>query len=190
MPRKRRAAPAPRRPRAKRASKPPVTYSEAGPVRTVAARLINARGEVPGLRNYTGGSGLTLDGLSALRQARIAFLFSTAEKVGRDALAQASKFAKKLWPLVKEEFDFLIVTSRPQWDRLTEEQRFALTYHELRHCDQNEKGSWVVVDHEFSGFYSEIKYFGFWNERARTMAQQMSLWDSKARVVSIAAAKS
>ncbi len=175
--------------RAARIPKPPVTYSIADEVRRIATKLIAFAGKpntLPGIRNVPEGG---LPGMTRLRQARILFLFSSSEKVGRDKLAQASKFAKKHLPIADEAFDFEILTSKPLWGALTEEQRYALTFHELLHCGTNDKDNWVLVPHDLEEFAAVVRHFGLWNERTKIMAEQMRLFD-RVSSVSLAASKS
>ena len=178
MPRK------PRLVRQRKPRKPPVSYSLAPPVKSLAAKLIAYKGspDIPGLLKPPLPKGIRLPGMSELGDAAILFLFSTAEKIGRESAAQASKFAKKHLPLAQSEYAFEITVSKPVWDRLDEGQRSALVYHELLHCGKNDKEQWVVKPHDLEEFRAVVMHFGLWNERTTLMAEQMRLWDAHATV--------
>lgn len=165
----------------KKAPKPPVTFSLAKSVETIANKIIgyNGKGALIGLKNDPGGA---LPGMTRLRQAHILFLFTSATQVGRDKLATASKFAKKHLPLAEDDYAFEIVVSKPGWEALTPEQQFAMTYHELLHCGDNDKGGWVVVPHDLEEFHAVVRHFGLWSPRVKQMAEQMSLFDRIAGV--------
>lgn len=177
MPRKPRALKPPRK------RKPPVTYSLASPVKSLAAKIISYKGgELVGLLKPPLPKGIHLPGMSALASASILFLFTSAEKVGRDKAAQASKFAKKHLPLAESEYAFEIVVAKPYWDRLEEGQRSALVYHELLHCSRNDKEQWVIVQHDLEEFRAVVTHFGLWSTATELMAQQMRLFDAHASV--------
>jgi len=177
----------PRRPRAlktPRKRKAPVTYSLAPAVKSLATKLIAFKGgpDIPGLLKPPLPKGLHLPGMSELGDAAILFLFTSAEKIGRDVAAQASKFAKKHLPLAEAEYAFEITVCKPVWDRLDEGQRAALVYHELLHCGRNDKEQYVVKPHDLEEFRAVVMHFGLWNERTTLMAEQMRLWDAHATV--------
>jgi hypothetical protein len=168
----------------KKPPKPPVSYSLAPAVKSTAARLISYNGskDIPGLLRPPLPKGSALPGMSLIKEANILFLFTTAEKIGRDAAAQASKFAKKHLPLTDSDYSFEIVVSKPYWDRLGEDQRAALTYHELLHCSRNEKEQWVIARHDLEEFRAVVTHFGLWSPAVAGMYEQMKLWDAHAGV--------
>lgn len=85
-------------------------------------------------------------------------------------------------------FDFVITLDSNQWPDLTDTQKHAAVFHELAHCmvfvhgedgwkriqpnqDKNNFLEWKygIVGHDFEGFSSEIKKFGFWrNDETET----------------------
>ena len=177
MPRKPRALSKPRRSR-----RPPVTYTLAHQVSAIAQRILDPRGRViPGAKDLEKSGGV-LPGLTHLRQHKILYLFTTAEKVGRHAAATASRFAKKHLPLSEDEYTYEIVVAKPVWDGFTEDQRFALVYHELLHCGVNEKEVPTIKRHDLEEFGAVVRHFGLWNERAKFVGEQLYLFDQAARV--------
>lgn len=166
----------------KKEAKPPVTFKEATEVASVANRLMDPRGRaIAGVKDLDKAGGV-LPHLSHLRQAPILFLFTSAEKVGKHAAAQASRFAKKHLPIAEKEYEFEIVVSEPRWSDYDEGQRNALVYHELLHCGINDKDKYYVVPHDLEEFKAVVRYFGFWDDRTREMYEQMQLFDSAAHV--------
>src|SRR5947207_5483915 len=100
----------PRKPRLVKQRKPrkaPVSYSLAPAVKSLAAKIISFKGagDIPGLLKPPLPKGIHLPGMGTIQDARFLFLFTTAEKVGRDAAAQASKFAKKHLPIAEAEYN-------------------------------------------------------------------------------------
>lgn len=140
----------------------PIEFSVADEPKEVADRMISAG---------------KLDGLSHLKRAVIAYLFTPQERVGRDGMAAASRFQRKLHPIARVKYDFLIVFSSPIWHRLTAKQRSALVYHELLHCGSDSEGKFRMEPHDLEEFSAVVKNFGIWNERVGHMAVQMALWD-------------
>lgn len=118
-----------------------------------------------------------LEGLEHLKRARILYLFTSADKVGKEGMGQAAKYPKKFAAIGR--YDFVLTFARPVWIRLTEKQRQALVYHELLHCGSDEKGHWRIEPHDLEEFASVVKHFGIWDSRVRLMAEQMVLWQDQ-----------
>jgi hypothetical protein len=89
-----------------------------------------------------------------LTLAHIRCLFTTkAKKVdGVDLIA----WTKKLDPLAA-------------WTRLKDPNKRRIIHHEImRMCGG--PGKWALVDHDFDGFFAELKLYGPWHDRLRWMA--------------------
>lgn len=75
--------------------------------------------------------------------------------------------------------EFLIVLDLKFWNQATDEQRDALTWHELAHIQQrvDEYGAprfdrdglpvFGIVEHDVSAFRSEVERFGLWSDDLR-----------------------
>lgn len=118
-----------------------------------------------------------LAGLAHLKRANILYLFTSADRVGKEGAAQAARFPRKLHPGARTKYDFVIAFAQPVWHRFTEKQRKALVYHELLHCGSDENGHFRIEPHDLEEFVAVVKVFGIWDDRVRRMAEQIQLWD-------------
>lgn len=116
-----------------------------------------------------------VEGTAVLKNARILYLSTSRDKVGRDGAANATKFAE--WAKTLKDFDFVLQFSLPCWRRYTEVQREALVYHELLHCRLDSKNRAVIVPHDLEEFAAVVKLYGLWDPRIREMHAQMVLWE-------------
>jgi len=141
--------------------KPPVRFTEAPDVARIANELIQKEG---------------LTGMWALRQARILYLFSSADRIAGEDVGHAGRYPKKFTYAPKLEFDFVITISRPQWEKLADDLKPAAVYHYLLHCGSDINGRWHVEPHDFEGFYAEGMNFKPWNDKL-VKAKQLGLFD-------------
>lgn len=118
-----------------------------------------------------------LIGLQHLKRANILYLFTSADRVGKEGAANAARYPRKLHPGSRSKYDFVIAFAQPVWHRFTEKQRKALVYHELLHCGSDENGHFRIEPHDLEEFVAVVKEFGIWDERVRKMAEQIQLWD-------------
>jgi hypothetical protein len=118
-----------------------------------------------------------LAGLMHLKRASILYLFTSADRVGKEGAANAARYPRKLHPGARSKYDFVIAFAQPVWRRFTEKQRQALVYHELLHCGSDESGHFRIEPHDLEEFVAVVKEFGIWDERVKKMAEQIQLWD-------------
>lgn len=79
--------------------------------------------------------------------------------------------AKKVSPemqVLTGPADFLLMINGEVWERISEAERFALVDHELMHCareddDKDGNPKYGLRNHDFEGFYSEIRRHGLWS---------------------------
>lgn len=96
--------------------------------------------------------------MSALREARILFLWTNAERVGEDR-AQAQRFNAKYGYTDDLIHDFVLTFSQPQLMRTREDLWPAVVYHQLLHLDRDTAGRWRIERHDFEGFLAELEFF-------------------------------
>ena len=123
--------------------------------------------------------------MSVLRGARIAYLFSNAEREGDMDVAKAQRFSSTYSFLYPDGGvpQFVLRVSKPQWDRIPDDLRIQCAYHYLLRFGTDENGRWRIERPDVVGFLAELNQFkGLaqrWNagvERAR----QLGLFDSVA----------
>jgi hypothetical protein len=119
--------------------------------------------------------------MSVLRQARILYLFTNAERIAGENVMQAQRFNAKYAYRDELRHDFILTISKPQWDRTAEDLQSAVIYHGLLHFDSDTTGRWRIAPHDFEGFISELEQFpqATWQEGLRK-ARQLRLFDSVA----------
>lgn len=145
--------------------KPAIRHWEADEVEAIANRLIGQGG---------------LDHMSVLRQAKILYLFTNAERIAGEDVAGATRFNATYAYKPALTNDFVLKVSKPQWDRLQEDAKPAAVYHFLLHFGSDTNGRWRIEPHDFEGFIAEGKHFKqTWNEGGRR-ARQLGLFDKVA----------
>lgn len=142
-------------------------FWKAPEVETIANQLVN-QGRLPHL--------------SVLRQAKILFLFTNAERLTDENIAHAHRFNATYAYMPGLEHDFVLKVSKPQWDRTPDELRPAIVYHFLLHFDSDSMGRWRIAPHDFEGFVSELEQFpeSTWQEGMKK-ARQLGLFDTVAQ---------
>jgi hypothetical protein len=119
--------------------------------------------------------------MSVLRQARILYLFTNAERIAGENVMQAQRFNAKYAYREDLQHDFILTISKPQWDRTPPDLQSAVIYHGLLHFDSDTTGRWRIAPHDFEGFISELEQFptATWQEGLRK-ARQLGLFDNVA----------
>ena len=75
----------------------------------------------------------------------------------------------------REEFVFLMMVAWECWKALDDNKKKALVDHELCHAQGEEDEDtgdmrWFTIGHDYEGFLSNIKRFGFWTPEYQSMA--------------------
>ena len=97
--------------------------------------------------------------LSVLRQARILYLWTNAERVAGEDRAQAQRFNAKYGYTDDLAHDFVLTFSQPQLSRVAEDLWPAVVYHYLLHLGSDTVGRWKIEKHDFEGFLAELEHF-------------------------------
>lgn len=120
--------------------------------------------------------------MSVLRQARILFLWTNAERVGEDR-GQAQRFNAKYGYTEDLAHDFVLTFSQPQLERTPEDLWPAVVYHQLLHLDRDTANRWRIEHHDYEGFLAELEFFREATvqlSEGLTRARQMGLFDNVA----------
>lgn len=122
-----------------------------------------------------------------LQDAKILYLFREKawKSKGELTFGQATKLGGKTKALSgigydHDGFDFLIEIAKKEFEQMEKTQKEALVNHELCHCIKDENGKWKTVNHDFEGFRSELKDYGFWTNKLQFLKRdlkQMSLFE-------------
>jgi hypothetical protein len=138
-------------------------------VEAIAARLIN--GKYPHM--------------SVLRGARIAFLFSNAEREGDLDVAKVQRFSSTYSFLFPDGGvpQFVVRVSKPQWDRIPEDLQLQCVYSYLLRMGTDSNGRWTIERPDVIGFLAELEVFkglpAWWN-KGFARAKQLGLFDGLA----------
>lgn len=113
-----------------------------------------------------------------LREAKIVYLFrdKPIKSKGKIELGKATKVSGKYNAVTGA--DFLIEIAEPQFCDMEQEKQKALIDHELSHCFIDIEGNRSILNHDFEGFNSVLKRYGFWHNDLQLMKknlQQMKL---------------
>jgi hypothetical protein len=163
-----------------RERRPPAEAPKTWPapeVEAIAARLINGR----------------YPHMSVLRGARIAFLFSNAEREGELNVAKVSRFSSTYSFLYPDGGvpQFVYRTSKPQWDRVPEDLQMQCVFHYLLRMGTDSNGRWRIEPPDVIGFLSELDTFkdlpAHWNDGFKR-ARQLGLFDNVAATELVAPA--
>ena len=120
--------------------------------------------------------------LRGLANARILFLFTSAEKISGCMQGQirASRYPRIMRWKTALKFEFLVLVTKPTWEgRLSDEEKTQLVYHGLRHLGSDTAGRWRMEEHDFEGFLNEVEFFGLRSRDAKRIAEQMDLWEHR-----------
>ena len=106
--------------------------------------------------------------------ARVGYLACDDEKHIGEMLVNAECIKVPEIYKVFVPYDFLIVVYEPNVALMTEEQRRILMYHELKHCDFDERKdgdiTWKIRRHDIEDFYCILEKHGlYW---ANNLVQQ------------------
>jgi len=113
-----------------------------------------------------------------LREAKIIYLFrdKPLKSKGKVQLGKATKVSGKYNAVTGA--DFLIEISEPHFWDMEHKKQVALIDHELSHCFIDIEGNRSILNHDFEGFNSVLKRYGFWHDDLQQMKknlQQMQL---------------
>ena len=99
-----------------------------------------------------------------------AFQFPTNTPICYVFVDKAKKFWGKchhvggIWKFITG-YEFVIQMNHEVWQTLTDIQREALTFHELKHVGYNPAtDKYSIIDHDLEEFASVIKRYGMWRE--------------------------
>lgn len=89
---------------------------------------------------------------------------TAATKDGKTVFGTAGLVPKKVRPLLKADYDFIIVLALDVWDDSKPERRRIMVDHELSHCGKNEDGSPKMKPHDLEEFATIVKRYGAWRD--------------------------
>lgn len=120
--------------------------------------------------------------LRALVQAKVLYLFSTADRITGclDGTLKAGRYPRMFRYKPALRYDFLVLVSRPRWDRASDEEKTQIAYHGLRHLGSDTAGRWRTEGHDHEGFYSEVEFFGVRSPEVKKIAEQLDLFQHRA----------
>jgi hypothetical protein len=110
-----------------------------------------------------------------LAAANIKFLMSkkTRRRKGAAILGNARAFSEA--DSLLHPYHFLITLDLDFWDESEARQREALLFHELKHCDFDDDGKAVMVDHDLQEFSAVVRHYGLWKDDVADFSRQLSL---------------
>jgi hypothetical protein len=119
--------------------------------------------------------------LRSIAQAKVLYLFTSAERITGcvDGTVRAGRYPRMFRYKPALKYDFLVLVSRPRWDRATDEERTQLAYHGLRHLGSDTAGRWRTEPHDHEGFYSEVEFFGVRSPEVKKIAEQLDLFEHR-----------
>lgn len=109
-----------------------------------------------------------------IKKAKIAYLFSLQKT--STLMGQIQKQGKA-WKLLSE-YDFIVIMHKETWKGLKDNQKKALTYHELLHISHKEKEDketgeveteWRLRKHDIEEFLEVVREFGDWSEELEAL---------------------
>lgn len=120
-----------------------------------------------------------------LHNARIAFLWKKdGGTSGRKVVfGKTTKANAVIRHFAEVDFVIWLGANHCRDYALSNWQLEALVYHELLHCDIDNKGKFIVSPHEFEGFLAELRNYGAWLpdlEAAASAFSQMPLFGDDA----------
>jgi len=125
------------------------TYTDAPEVEQIAQKLIDKYPE-----------------LVECQEAKVKYIFKVSKT--SDKMGTCSPTSGK-WKYLTD-YDFVIEMWAGSWEELTNHQREALTYHELRHImkvlkitDDNVEVKWKTRKHSYELFLRELVHYGAWS---------------------------
>jgi predicted metallopeptidase len=119
--------------------------------------------------------------LRSLAQAKVVFLFSTAERITgcMDGTVRSGRYPRMWRYKAGLKFDFFVLVSRPRWDRASDEEKTQIVFHGLRHLGSDTAGRWRVDPHDHEGFYAEVEFFGVRSPEVKKIAEQLDLFEHR-----------
>jgi hypothetical protein len=117
--------------------------------------------------------------LRSLAQAKILYLYTSAERVAGgcvDGIIRTGRYPRVFRYKPALKYEFLVLVSRPQWDRASDEDRTRIAYHALRHFWSDSDGRWRVETHDLEGFLSEVEFFGLKTPQIKKVSEQLALF--------------
>lgn len=150
--------------------------------RTRKPRIVTTYSEAPDLQNRADkiiGAGAFR--MRALAQAKILYLFTSAERVTGclDGTVRAGRYPRLFRYKPALKYEFLALVSKPRWERGSDEDRTRITYHALRHMGSDTAGRWRTDPHDIEGFYTEVELFGLRTPEVKRIAEQLDLFQHR-----------
>lgn len=115
---------------------------------------------------------------------KVLYLFVPTENVGGGCLDGTIKLGR--YPRLMRwksglRYDFLVVASKPRWERMTDEEKTRATYHAIRHIRLDSDGRRGIEPHDHEGFYAEVEFFGLRSPEVKKIAEQLDLFEHRAK---------
>lgn len=110
-----------------------------------------------------------------LESANIAVIMreKASKTHGKMILGSATTPPASLIEILDDEYHFVIILAKDQWELATSKQQMAIIDHELCHCRWGEKGP-ELAGHDYEEFAAVIKRHGLWRRDMAEHAIQMA----------------
>lgn len=92
---------------------------------------------------------------------------------GKSILGTAQMFSERDRHL--HSYHFLITLDLAFWDDNAHLHE-ALLFHELCHCQVNEKDEWCIVNHDLEEFTAVVRHYGAWLDDVRAFDRQLDMF--------------
>lgn len=120
--------------------------------------------------------------LRGIVSEKVLYLFVPTESVGGGCLDGTIKLGR--YPRLMRwksglKYDFMVVTSKPRWERMTDDEKTRATYHALRHIKLDTDGRRGIEAHDHEGFYTEVEFFGLRTPEVKKIAEQLDLFEHR-----------
>lgn len=123
--------------------------------------------------------------LERLRHCRIDYKWRRkgTNSKGKRAIGKLERVSGIWSAYVPYTFVVWLAADTARLASFTDRQVEAALFHQLAHIDQDAKGNWIKVGHDFEGFGTEVRHYGPWTEDLKigsqsfVAAHQMGLFD-------------
>ncbi|HEV8230190.1 MAG TPA: putative metallopeptidase [Candidatus Limnocylindria bacterium] len=116
--------------------------------------------------------------LRSIVNVKTLFLFVHSENVGGgclDGVIKTQRYPRLMRWKSGLKFEVLIVAAKPRWDRASDQEKTRYVFHALRHFWTDTNGAVRMQQHEISGFYAEVEFFGLRAPEIKKIAEQLDL---------------
>lgn len=121
--------------------------------------------------------------LERLRHCRIDYKWRRkgTNSNGKRAIGKLERVSGIWSAYVPYSFVIWLAADTARLAQFSDRQVEAALFHQLAHIDQDAKGNWIRIGHDFEGFGSEVRHYGPWTEdlkigsQAFTVAVQLGL---------------